>query len=187
EVLKEVWAMGSARGESMGRDSLNTAETLPLIARDWLEGNTIVAFFDKKSDSLAAPDEPLLEGDPDVVGADSARAGYQLKQLVARGNARSMYRLAPSDSTLAAEGKRLAIHYVIGDEITILLNSEGEAERMEVVGQTRGIHLEPVPGWGIPVDTVVVPDTSGIGRGWLGQGRVGLGVGPIRPGGGSGG
>ncbi len=61
EVLEEVWAMGSARGESMGRDSLNTAETLPLIARDWLEGDTIVAFFDEKSDSLAAPDQPLLE------------------------------------------------------------------------------------------------------------------------------
>ncbi|MFH1765788.1 MAG: hypothetical protein ABIF09_16490 [Gemmatimonadota bacterium] len=187
EVIEEVWAMGNARGESIGRDSMNTPETLPLIARDWLEGDTIVAFFGKKGVSLPDTDEPLLVEDPDVVGADTAGADYQLKQLVARVRARSMYRMVPSDSTLAAEGNQLAIHYVIGDEITILLNPEGEAERMEVVGQTRGIHLEPIPRRGQPIDTVAVPDTSGISRGRQGQGRAGSGVGAIRTGGGSGG
>ena len=78
--------------------------------------------------------------------------------------------MAPSDSAVAREGGRFAIHYVVGDEITILLNEAGEAEKMEVVGQTHGIHLEPVarPGMGadsvVVPDTMVVPDTSGVVR-----------------------
>jgi lipopolysaccharide export system protein LptA len=45
EVLEEVWAMGNARGEAAGLDSLNTPDTPPLISRDWVVGDTIVAFF----------------------------------------------------------------------------------------------------------------------------------------------
>ena len=187
EVLDEVWAMGNARGESMIQDSLTTPDTPPLIARDWLEGDTIVAFFGEKKDSLSATDGPLLERDPVAVDAPTDEADYRLEQLVARVSARSMYRMAPSDSTLAAEGERLAIHYVIGDEITILLNEDGEAERMEVIGQTRGIHLEPLPGKGEPVDTVAVPDTSGISRGGQRPGPARSGVGLVLRGGGSGG
>jgi len=187
EVLDEVWAMGNARGESMIQDSLTTPDTPPLIARDWLEGDTIVAFFGEKSDSLLATDQPLLERHPDAVDTPADQADYRLEQLVARVSARSMYRMAPSDSTLAAEGERLAIHYVIGDEITILLNEDGEAERMEVIGQTRGIHLEPLPGKGEPVDTVAVPDTSGISRGGQRPGPARSGLGLVLTGGGSGG
>ena len=73
--------------------------------------------------------------------------------------------MAASDSTVVAEGSQFAIHYVVGDEITILLNEEGEAERMEVMGQTRGIHLEPIARRGVVVDSVAVPDTSRISRG----------------------
>ena len=187
EVLEEVWAMGNARGESMGRDSLNAPDTPLLIARDWLEGDTIVAFFGKGGDSLSATDEPIPVRDREVVDADTDQADYRLKQLVARVRARSMYRMVASDSTVVAEGSRLAIHYVIGDEIAILLNQDGEAERMEVIGQTRGIHLEPMVGRGEAVDSVAVPDTSGISRGGSVPGQVGSGVLRGRPGGGSGG
>ena len=65
--------------------------------------------------------------------------------------------MAASDSAIVAEGGRFAVHYVVGDAITILLNEDGEAERMEVMGQTRGIHLEPVKRGGLPADTVAVP------------------------------
>ena len=136
----------------MARDSLNQADTPALIRRDWLEGDTIVATFSEVSDSLAPggettrvePEDPL----PPSAGrvppdADSAESRYRLDRLVARVSARSLYRIEPSDSTLMAEEGRLAIHYVVGDQITILL-SEGEVERMEVEGSTRGVHLEPV-------------------------------------------
>jgi hypothetical protein len=191
EILDEVKAMGGARGETTGRDTLNTADTPPLIARDWLEGDTIVAFFQEEpdslleGDSLQAPEDPLSEpmpvvpDMPEVIDADSAETEYRLQRLLAQGTARSMYRMAASDSTIAADPGRFAIHYVVGDEILILLNDAGEAERMEVTGQTRGIHLEPVGPTGVAVDTiavdtvavdslavdtVVVPDTARVSR-----------------------
>jgi hypothetical protein len=181
EVLDQVKAMGGARGESAGRDTLNAPDTPPLISRDWLEGDTIVAFFTEGGDSLPAAEEPPPIRDPGVVAPDSSGTAYQLNRLLAQGSARSMYRMAPSDSTLAEEGGQFAIHYVVGDEITILLTEEGEAERMEVVGQTRGIHLEPtgIPGMVadsvIVPDTMVVPDTSGVVR--RGRSSVGRSMG----------
>ncbi len=156
EVLDRVRAMGAARGESLGRDSLNTPDTPSIISRDWLEGDTIVATFQRPGDtlptledslavlgdSLTVAEEPLrLRVEPEAP-PDSAETGYELRRLVARGNARSLYRLAPSDSTVAAEGGPPAAHYVVGDEITILLKN-GEVETMEVKGQTVGVHLEP--------------------------------------------
>ena len=58
--------------------------------------------------------------------------------------ARSLYRLTPSDTTALPGIDAPAIHYVTGDEITIIMD-EGEADRLEVQGRTRGFHLEPLP------------------------------------------
>lgn len=169
EVLQEVKAVGGARGESAGRDSLNTEDTPALVSRDWLEGDTILALFRPTGDTISgaeAEDPEALPARPVARGDTATGSEYQLEQLVARGRARSMYRMAPSDSTVVAEEPgRLAIHYVVGDEITILLNAEGEAERMEVKGQTRGIHLEPIRGRGPVRDTIAAPDTSRVGGG----------------------
>jgi lipopolysaccharide export system protein LptA len=181
EVLEEVKAMGRARGESEGRDSLNADWTPELISSDWLEGDTIVAFFREVEDSISVTVDPVSDVDQDIdldepppvptrgaveaaqpTEADTTQSDYQLDRLLAMGGARSMYRMAPSDSILAEEGGALAVHYVMGDEITIILNSAGEAERMEVVGQTRGIHLEPIRGEVGIVDSLVVPDTVAV-------------------------
>jgi lipopolysaccharide export system protein LptA len=177
DVLEEVWAMGNARGESLGGDSLNAADTPESFRRDWIEGDTIIATFGTgeeegpldPADSLAMALDTLslLEPpdrdpeDPDLLLPDTTTAGetadseYRLERLVARGNAKSFYRLAPSDTTAASDTVAASdttanqaetgpsFHYVIGDEITILL-SQGEVEKMEVSGRTRGIHLEPV-------------------------------------------
>jgi len=175
EVLREVRAVGSARGESTGRDSLNAPDTPGLISRDWLEGDTIVAYFQEAADSAeaveaASPPVPASEATPppvsanEIVQEDSTGAEYQLQQLVAVGGARSMYRMAASDSTMAEEPGRFAVHYVVGDRITIRLNENGEAETMEVEGQTRGIHLEPIHQAETPPDTVAPPDTSQVRR-----------------------
>jgi len=164
ETLDEVWAIGNARGESLARDSLNTPDTPELIRRDWLEGDTIVAIF-VPADTAQGPE-----------GAEADSASYRLDRLVARGGARSLYRLAATDSTQAtdstravegeAEGEaageeRMAIHYVTGDEITIVMK-EGEVERMEVAGDTHGIHMEPVAEVrrGVVPDTTAVPPTG---------------------------
>jgi hypothetical protein len=146
----------------MGRDSLNTPDTPDLIRRDWIEGDTIVATFAPAPDSMAAatdegralvlahpdstrvsPQRPLPPPQGGENPAGEAEASFVLERLSARGSARSLYRMEASDSTLAADG-RLAVHYVVGEEITIYL-VEGEVERMEVRGQTQGTHLEPLP------------------------------------------
>jgi hypothetical protein len=73
--------------------------------------------------------------------------------------------MAPTDSTVSEEEGRLAIHYVTGDEITIFMR-EGEVDRMEVAGATRGIHMEPLADRRrvIPPDTTVTT-SGGSGRG----------------------
>jgi hypothetical protein len=85
---------------------------------------------------------------------------------VAKVRARSLYRLAPTDSTASIEDGRLAIHYVTGDEITIFMK-EGEVDRMEVAGATRGIHMEPVAAR----RGVILPDTTLASSGGKGRGR----------------
>ncbi len=98
--------------------------------------------------------------------ADTTRKNYELERLVARVNARSLYRLEASDTTAAAvtdttaaavtdttmaavtdttmadEEERLAIHYVTGSTIIIHLK-DGEIDRMEVE-DAKGIHMEPI-------------------------------------------
>lgn len=190
EVLERLFATGRARAVSSGRDSLNTPSTPDLIRQDWIEGDTVVAFFQRVA-SATAPDS----------------AGYAIERLEARVGARSLYRLEPSDTTgppggpappdpdaradgagdegvqgppdAAAEAAllppdsaldlqvpgdstasnaglpgpvtetgtspdpRLAVHYVIADEIIIYF-LDGEVERMEVKGLDQGLYLEPL-------------------------------------------
>jgi len=156
EVLERLFAAGSARSFSRARDSLNVEE-LPDIARtDWLEGDTIVVTF-----------EPVAS-DSSVTGTppDSTRNAYRIDRIVARVDARSLYRLPPSDSTARPGIDAPAVHYVVGDEITILM-TEGELDRMEVTGQTRGVYLEPLPPPepdSLSPDSAVVADTSSVAR-----------------------
>jgi len=238
QALDRVFAVGNARGESLGRDSLNTPDMPEIIRNDWIEGDTVVAHFvptdtlglesdtgpradveprtdlDPRAD--AGPDiEPDADSEADHDEGGEGRPEYSLDRLVAIGSARSLYRLAPqdtvsvvsvdeegeneetevtgvgpeaapeddvqpedvvqedgvspensptaadstavSDSVFAADSagatrsirprRPPAIHYVVGDRITIVL-ADGEVERMEVEGQTRGIYLEPVVGPG---------------------------------------
>ena len=143
EVLETLFAVGSARGESLSRDSLNTDDT-PLIARsDWLTGDTIIASFQPSVPSAVT--EMGLDPPAPAEGEDEeGRQAYELERLVAKGRASSLYRLAPTDSVrVEGEEIRLALHYVKGQQITILM-ADGEVSHMEVEGQTEGVHLEPI-------------------------------------------
>ncbi len=159
EVLERVTAIGGARGEAIGQDTLGQVDTPELARNDWLEGDTIVAtFIPNESDSVAPQriqpvetpvDTSALAGFqavPQVLEEPApapARERYRLDRLVALGNAKSLYRMAPSDTTGTVEPGRVALHYVVGDGITILM-LDGAVDRMEVSGQTQGFHLEPV-------------------------------------------
>jgi hypothetical protein len=159
DVLQRIFATGDARGDSSARDSLNV-ESLPGVARtDWLEGDTVIAHF-----VPAPPPDPLLP-------PDTTRADYELDRLVALGNARSLYRLVPSDSTSRPGIDAPAVHYVTGSGITITM-LDGEVDHMEVTGPTQGWHLEPerrvAQGDSVPSDTARItrdtipapPDTT---------------------------
>ena len=158
EALERIFAGGMARSVSRARDSLNV-ETLPEIARtDWLEGDTVIVMFvpADTSESLGP-------------AADTAQAAYRIDRIIAQGDARSLYRLPPSDTAAVLGEDEPAVHYVVGDEITIVM-VEGDVDRMEVDGHTRGMHLEPVrvmedslaaPSLG--VDTTTALDTTSVG------------------------
>jgi lipopolysaccharide export system protein LptA len=140
-VVDQIFAAGRARSVSEARDSLNV-EALPELARqDWLEGDTIVI-------TLVPPPSDTVPAAHTVTPAptateEEAEQAYEIERIVARVGARSLYRLPPQDSTARSGVDLPAVHYVVGDEITIHMR-EGEVEAMEVVGQTRGVHLEPL-------------------------------------------
>ncbi|MYH52957.1 MAG: hypothetical protein F4139_08395, partial [Gemmatimonadetes bacterium] len=93
QVLDVVTAVGAARADAMGQDSL-VGEELPEVARnDWMEGETIIARFvtDESAEDTAAADP----------GPSPRRA--RLETLTAVNDARSLYRLHRSD-TIQADG-----------------------------------------------------------------------------------
>jgi lipopolysaccharide export system protein LptA len=102
--------------------------------KDWLRGDTIVARFDT---SASAPKGTTRQP--------------EIRQLVARGNAQSLYHLPPADSAARAA----AINYVTGDVITIAFDSQRVA-RVVVAGQRAGVYLEPA-------DTATAPRPGGQG------------------------
>jgi lipopolysaccharide export system protein LptA len=141
DVVERIVAVGDARSMSRARDSLNV-ESLPDIARtDWLEGDTVVITLKQVADTTLG-------------GAGDTE--YEVDRIVARVRARSLYRLPPEDSTAAPGVDPPAVHYVIGDEITLVM-LDGEVQSMEVVGQTRGVHLEPLRA---PPDSLATPPDS---------------------------
>lgn len=156
ERLDRVFAAGRARSESTAGDSLNV-ELLPELARtDWLEGDTIIVTFEPES----------AEADPDGAGGGDDTEAH-VESVVAIVGARSLYRLPSNDSTAVPGVDPPAVHYVTGQQITIHM-VQGEISDMEVVGQTRGVHLEPLSrgarGAGTagepPVDTLPADTTA---------------------------
>jgi lipopolysaccharide export system protein LptA len=149
ERVDRVFAAGSARSVSTSRDSLNV-DRLPAVARsDWLEGDTVIVTF--------LPLDPEIE--------ESEGAEMDVDEIVARVRARSLYRLPSNDSTARAGVDPPAIHYVMGDEIRIVMK-DGDVEALHVSGQTTGVHFEPLgrrpAGDTLAVDTasVTLPDTG---------------------------
>ena len=123
---ERIFAAGSARSVSRGRQELNV-EGLPDIARtDWIDADTI--------EVLLVP----------AAGADSAEEAddYEVDRIVARVQAHSLYRLAPADSTAVPGVDPPAVSYMVADQITIFM-VEGQADRVESIGQVSGWHLEP--------------------------------------------
>ena len=148
EVLERINATGSARAESAGADSLNTPDTPPLARTDWMEGDTIIAFFTRATQDSASG----------TTAPESLREQYRIERLLAVGEARSFYRIEPSDSARALGDRRPSVHYVTAESITLEMEA-GAITKMEVRGRTEGVHAEPAL-IGVPVDSLAWPGAT---------------------------
>ena len=162
QVLETVVAVGSARGETIGRGQPvqvpgeqdldagladideEALEAIPSITdSDWIEGDEIRAYF-RQAPEGRDPDVLEVEEAPDGPGAP--RSQYILDRLEALGNARTLYRSVPEGEAAEAGGDaaapRWAISYVIASDILIYM-IDGELDRLEAREQVYGIQLEP--------------------------------------------
>jgi hypothetical protein len=114
--IREMHAVRTALAEGRPDTSRFRPDTL-----DWMRGDTIVARFDT------------------VATKDTSRAA-RMKEIVAVGNAKSYYHLAPGDST----ADKFAINYVIGRLITVAFQ-EQKVSKVTVIDQAAGVYLEPKP------------------------------------------
>lgn len=105
--------------------------------RDWLRGDSIVARFDSTATS-----------------ADTSRSP-QIRELVAKGAARSFYQVAVAGSP----PERPAINYVRGGKIVVAFANRA-VERVTVTDGASGVYLEPLRD----AATTTRPDTTTGGR-----------------------
>jgi hypothetical protein len=88
--------------------------------KDWLRGDTIIALFDSTK------------------VADTTKSNPDVERLIARGNATSLYHLAPNDTSQ----KRPAINYVSARTITIDFD-QSRVATVTTVEAVNGLYLEP--------------------------------------------
>ncbi|HEU4996398.1 MAG TPA: hypothetical protein VFT29_16385 [Gemmatimonadaceae bacterium] len=114
QKIREMHAVRDAAAEGRPDSTRFTADTT-----DWMRGDTIIARFD-------------------TVPAKDTTKATKIRELVAVGDAKSYYHLAPSDS---AE-RRAAINYVIGKEIIVSFQDQ-KVSKVTVIDQAGGVYLEP--------------------------------------------
>jgi lipopolysaccharide export system protein LptA len=112
--VREVFAVREAFAQSTPDSTrLRTTE------KDWLRGDTILARFDT------------------VAARGDTTGRPQIRDLVARGNARSYYQVAAREGREAPPG----INYVRGREITVTFENQ-EVARVSITEQAAGVYLE---------------------------------------------
>jgi hypothetical protein len=112
--LREIRAIGKAYAES-DPDSMKVRSN----ERDWMRGDTVLAFFDTlpPADTTSQP---------------------ELRELAASGQASALYQVPSERGDLARPG----INYVRGRVIRLFF-VEGEVDRVTVVDSASGVYLEP--------------------------------------------
>lgn len=159
-ALREVRAVGRGYGER--RVDTATVQLPSMIARDWIQGDTIIGYFttlEPAADTVATATELGVRPDavPDTaagaVAAGSAAtadsAEVVLERVVVIGGsspALSLYRMEPE-----GEGEQGAINFMKATRI-ILFMTEGEVARVEADGPVDGLYLDPVARRPEPAD-----------------------------------
>jgi hypothetical protein len=118
--LTEVRAIGDAFAQSAPDTS-----RVRTVERDWMRGDSIVARFDTLVRTRGA-------------AARDTGAVSELRELLAEGNSRSYYQLAPEDTSEV----RPSVNFVTGRRILVSFR-DGEVRAVRVDGQTYGVLLQP--------------------------------------------
>jgi hypothetical protein len=122
QQMQRVRALRNAFAQ--GRPDTTKFKVTPPDTTDWLRGDTIVAHFDTSARSPK----------------DTSKAP-RIQQLVAIGNASSLYHLAPSDSG----ERRMSLNYVTARDITVAFNDSNKVATVTTVDSVSGIFIEAKP------------------------------------------
>lgn len=168
-VLKFVYAVGGAYGESTSRDSLNVAATPEEVQKDWIRGDTLIITFLPPDTLLPDPSAPGSGAEDEAEGGEDQQS--QIESMWAIGSASTLYRTMPRDTVGIRPGK-LNVNYLLGDMIKLFMEN-GVVDRMEA-DNARGLFLQPTPP--PRADTTERPDTTA-------SPNTTSGGGPLPPGG----
>jgi lipopolysaccharide export system protein LptA len=143
--LEEAVATGTARVERLTPDSLRMllpeveAEVLALIEHDWVDGDTVRAYFTDGPPRARSVEERLA--DPDAAAAEDEVAPERvLERLWAAGEpARTMHRTRDEN---AGPDVKFSIAYLVGREIDVTFTG-GAVAVVTASEDVRGVYLQP--------------------------------------------
>lgn len=154
QVLERVVAIGKAHGETVDTAGQPPAATGPRARmakqprpaepgitrdRDWVLGDTITGFFARRDSAAVAAARTAARAAGDT--ASSPADEVELERVVARGAARSFYRVREEGEQIA---ERPGMNYLVAREIELTLEG-GELDVADARGLQRGVYLDPTP------------------------------------------
>ncbi len=120
QKLERVFAIGRARGERSA-DPIADRDLPKLIRNDWVQGDTVLAYFAEA---------------PDTATTDSVRV---LERIVATGSpASSTYRLREQ----VGDSVELSVNYLTAKRLDVTFR-DGAVHTVAAQGEIRGVYLQP--------------------------------------------
>lgn len=154
QMLERVVAVGRAHGETVDTAGQPRAATGPRARmarqprpaepgitrdRDWVLGDTITGFFARRDSAALAAARTAARAAGDT--ARSPEEEVELERVVAKGSARSFYRVREEGEQIA---ERPGMNYLVAREIELTLQG-GELDVADARGLQRGVYLDPTP------------------------------------------
>ncbi|HEY0672848.1 MAG TPA: hypothetical protein VGD27_11300 [Longimicrobiales bacterium] len=141
QKLERVFAVGGARGERWG-DTLTDRSLPELIRNDWVQGDTIRAYFTQKRDTtrrVAAPAPRPGQQRGAVRTAATSDSTRVLERIVALGSpASSTYRLREQ----AGDSVEISVNYLTAKMLDVTFK-DGAVHKVMAEGEIRGLYLQP--------------------------------------------
>lgn len=132
QKLQRVFAIGRARGERFG-DTLTDRSLPALIRNDWVQGDTVRAFFTDRMPAARGA------GAARPVAARAADSTRVLERIVAMGApASSTYRLREQ----VGDSVEISVNYLTARKLDVVFK-DGAVQKVTAEGAIRGLYLQP--------------------------------------------